>query len=492
MRCGLLCRLASRIRSLCCAALCVVAVPACAAEFTAVEAAAALRRAVAFFRTTVAVEGGYVYRVSEDLTKREGEERVTPTQVWIEPPATPSIGEAYLEAYTLTGEPYLLDAACETAECLRRGQLRSGGWCALIEFEATARAREYDFRLDPPGDPTRPKNLRFTTIDDNKTQACLKFLMRLDAATDFRDQRLHEAVSYALEAVVAAQYPNGAWPQQFAAPPNPSDFPVVKANYPKSWSRTFPGGSYIAHYTFNDNAIADVIGVMLEASVTYAEPRYRAAAERGGDFIRLAQMPEPQPAWAQQYDAAMHPTWARKFEPPSISSRESQGVIRILLALHQATGERRFLEPIPAALAYLRRSLRPDGRFARFYELHTNRPLYFTKSYALSYSDADLPTHYGFITLSRLDELQAAYDMRVSHGPTTAQPATPRSVAVPPTLTPSLAAAARQAASALDERGAWVTPGRLRAHGDDPTNRVIESRVFIRNMLTLARCAAAR
>ena len=40
-------------------------------------------------------------------------------------------------------------------------------------------------------------------------------------------------------------------------------------------------------------------------------------AERAGDFILAAQMPEPQPAWAQQYDAAMHPAWARKFEPAS-------------------------------------------------------------------------------------------------------------------------------------------------------------------------------
>ena len=44
------------------------------------------------------------------------------------------------------------------------------------------------------------------------------------------------------------------------------------------------------------------------------------AAERAGGFSLLAQMPEPQPAWAQQYDARMQPAWARKFEPPAISS----------------------------------------------------------------------------------------------------------------------------------------------------------------------------
>ena len=49
-----------------------------------------------------------------------------------------------------------------------------------------------------------------------------------------------------------------------------------------------------------------------------------AAAKRGGDFLLLAQMPEPQPAWCQQYHPDMHPVWARKFEPPAIACSESE------------------------------------------------------------------------------------------------------------------------------------------------------------------------
>ena len=97
-------------------------------------------------------------------------------------------------------------------------------------------------------------------------------------------------------------------------------------------------------------------------------------------FFVLAQLPEPQPAWAQQYDHEMHPAWARKFEPPAVSGGESQGVIRTLMTLYRRTAAvtddaDRFLEPIPRAIAYLRRSLLNDGRLARFYELETNRPL---------------------------------------------------------------------------------------------------------------------
>ena len=92
----------------------------------------------------------------------------------------------------------------------------------------------------------------------------------------------------------------------------------------------------------------------------------------------------------------MEPAWARRFEPPAITGGESFGVMQILLELYLAYGEPRFLEPIPRALAWAKAAQLPDGRMARFYELQTNRPLYFTREYALTYSDADLPTHYAF------------------------------------------------------------------------------------------------
>ena len=44
----------------------------------------------------------------------------------------------------------------------------------------------------------------------------------------------------------------------------------------------------------------------------------------------------------------------------------------------------------------------------------------------------------------------------------------------------------------LDDRGAWVEPGRLRYHGDDdPTREVIRSATFSDNLRTLARWLAA-
>ena len=95
----------------------------------------ALHRAVAFFRGHCAAGGGYVYRWSADLSKREGEGRVDDLTAWLQPPGTPSVGMAYLDAYRLTGDDRLLEAAVETAMALVNGQLESGGWDNGITFD---------------------------------------------------------------------------------------------------------------------------------------------------------------------------------------------------------------------------------------------------------------------------------------------------------------------------------------------------------------------
>src|SRR5436189_4783484 len=95
---------------------------------TRAEAAQALKKAVTFFRDKVSADGGYLWRYSEDLSLREGEEKATATQAWLQPPGTPSVGEAFLAAYERTKDPLLLDAATHTARASVNGQLHSGCW----------------------------------------------------------------------------------------------------------------------------------------------------------------------------------------------------------------------------------------------------------------------------------------------------------------------------------------------------------------------------
>jgi CBS domain-containing protein len=187
-----------------------------------------------------------------------------------------------------------------------------------------------------------------------------RLLMRLDRDLGFKDAPIHEAAIFALDSLIKAQYPNGAWPQRYSRFPDPKSFPIKPASYPDAWPRTWPGADYYAHYTFNDDSIVDMIDAMLEAGRMYKDARYLASAERGGEFILLAQMPEPQPGWAQQYDRDMHPAWARRFEPPAITGGEAQSVMKALLLLFRETGKRKYLEPLPRALAYYGRSVLPD------------------------------------------------------------------------------------------------------------------------------------
>lgn len=455
-----------------------------AADPTSQQAGRALQNAVEFFQHDVSASGGFLWRYSEDLTLREGENVASNTTVWVQPPGTPSVGGALLFAHEQTGEKYFLDAARKTALALVHGQLESGGWDYRIEFDPKAR-RKYAYRVDVGGDDAR----NVTTLDDNTTQAALRYLMRVDRALDFSDKAIHEAVEYALTKLLAAQYPNGAWAQRFSESPDPVKHPIVKANYPATWPREYPKVDYRSFYTFNDNSIADMIETMFEAARIYGDEQYRDAAKMAANFILLAQMPEPQPAWAQQYNAAMQPAWARRFEPASVTGGESQGVMRILLSVYRETGDKKYLEPIPRALKYLRKSQLPNGQLARFYEVKTNRPLYFTTKYELTYDDSDMPTHYGFKVASKLDSIEAEYDRLLKTDSSDLKPkSSPRTYR----MSNSLAKQARQAIDSLDARGAWVEDGSLRAHGpDDKTKRVIDTRTFIRNVETLSKFIAA-
>ena len=472
------------------------------------QARVALRKAVEFYRTKVAAHGGYHFRYTADLSYGRSEHTETPHRVEVQREGTPIVGMAYLDAYEATGDRYYLEAAQDVANLLVRGQLCSGGWDYFIEFDPGKRG-QFGYRADRECDgPLAAEAKGVTNLDDNVTQACLRLLMRADRDLEFKDAKIHEAARFALDSLIKAQYPNGAWPQRYSRFPDPKGFPVKRASYPESWPRDWPGSNYYSHYTFNDNSIVDAIDALLEAARVYNEPRYRAAAERGGDFILLAQMPEPQPGWAQQYDRDMHPAWARRFEPPSVTGGESQSVMKMLVVLYRETGNRKYLEPLPRALAYYKRSILPEVEnpseirrracpkgtscLARFYELRTNRPLYITKGtrvsvldqsattvdgYEVSYSDASVITHYGVLTSGeRLKQIEREYQEIVGADPATLRrpdrlhglsPWSGREAPIGSGVREGAEAPAnlqervRAVIAALDPRGAWVEEGTI-------------------------------
>jgi hypothetical protein len=469
------------------------------AQPTRQQALAAMKKSATFFREKVSTNGGYHYSYAEDLSYGRSEHGEGPTQTENQRDGTPRVGMAYLEAWDATRDRFYLDAARETAMALVRGQLCSGGWDYIIEWNPELR-KKYAYRVDKNCGPGAPRTV--TVLDDNVSQACLRLLMRVDRELEFKDAAIHEAAEFALDSLVKAQYPNGAWPQRYIEPPDPAKYPVKKASYPATWPRKWPNLDYRDYYTFNDNTIADCIDTMLEAAKIYkganqGGQRYMASAKKGGDFILLAQMPGPQPGWAQQYNLDMHPAWARQFEPPSVSGGETQGILRMLMVLYRDTGDRRYLEPIPRALAWLKSSILPrpanpgeawrrlranEPVVARFYELQTNKPLFITKGtqvwarglgsarvdgYELSYSDASVITHYGVLT-SGADIAAIESDYRAAEAKHVPRPDKLRGLS-PWAESGSRRTAGRRGAApglsemiaAMDTRGAWTEEGTI-------------------------------
>ena len=470
------------------------------------EALAALKKAATFYRTHAASHGGYVYYYSVDLKRRWGEGVGSVDQIWVEPPGTPAVGLAYLKAFQATGDRYYLDAATDAARALIHGQLQSGGWTQTIDFDPQG-SRVALYRNG------KGSGRNHSSLDDNQTQSAIQFLARLDQAVEFKDHAIHEAAQFALDALLKAQFPIGAFPQGWNEPV--AAHPVVRASYAETWPRLWPNQNYWDYYTLNDGLTGTVSDTLLTALEVYKDDRCRAALTRLGDFLILAQMPDPQPAWAQQYGYDMHPIWARKFEPPAISGLESEDAIRTLMKVYRLTGDRKYLEPVPRALAYLRTCRLPDGRMARYYELKTNRPLYMNRPpgvsgsssapgyYLLTYDDTQLPSHYGWKQPTAIDALAKELEHLQTNQPrpTTVSPrftdqgklvSVPLSGQSPPaTASPTeLEKRARQIVHDLDDQGRWITTHAGKGLIGQPKFakgfRYIGSNVFNRNVEILS------
>lgn len=362
------------------------------------QARGGVRQAVQYLRSEVAAGGGYLGSYLADLSDQWGETRATRTQNWIQPPGSPSTGFAFLRLWEATGDKYYLEAASEVAEALVRGQLQCGGWDYIVDHDPAAASRWYYRQNEKAADPALKAGRNQGTLDDNTTQHATRLLMAVDQALEFKHAAIHEAAMVALDYLLRAQQDSGGWPQRFP----------------------LSGRGYGDFFTFNDYTIQDCADVMMIAYRTYGEKRYQEAVQRCGDFILKTQLPAPQAIWAQQYDLDLQPAWARRFEPPSACSNESLGVLRLLAEIALFTGDDKYLTPFPAALDWYRRSALPDGKYARFYELKTNRPLYFTSdqrtTYWLTYSDHDLPDHYGFKGLSYPRSLEQTYEAMKQQG----------------------------------------------------------------------------
>lgn len=493
-------------------ALCVMLVTSSIHAATPSEVKASLVNAVTFMHSKAATHGGYVYRISADLTLREAEGIPGPDTIWIQPPGTTAVGEAMLDAFEATGDAACLKAAVDAAHAVSRTQLQSGGWDYSGDLGSAREkhglyARSVDGRMAakdnlPAHEPgwhlwkQRKFKLNLATLDDDVTQSATRLLVRVDAALKQQDELIHDAAGFALIALRSMQYPNGAWSASFDALTkgdfDKSLYPIKPASYPADWPRKWPK-DFTGCYVLNDNLHATAMRTLLLAAKLDNDTDALAAAKRAGDFLILAQMPDPQPAWAQQYDADMHPCWSRAFEPSSISGRESQAVMWALLRLVEATGDKKYLAPIPRAVEYLKKSRLPNGNIARFYELQTNRPLYFvrgkgSKGFELSYDGTHASSNYGWEWNYEGDAIMVAHDALMRG----AKPVYPKAEHERWSLPPS-DADVDLILKSMSSEGAWLETGDERGWIRDasgkkvhPPGGVIHSDTFVQNVRALS------
>jgi PelA/Pel-15E family pectate lyase len=447
------------------------------------EVLAVMETATDFMMNRVSNRGGFLYHYTEDLSKQWGEIPARSSQIWVQPPGTPTVGEMLLAAYQATGDVQYLKYAGRVAEALIWGQHPSGGWHYFIDFDPAGIAKFYEeVASQCRGWEEFYYYYDNATFDDDVTASATRFLLHL--YTTSMDPRYKPALIKALDFVLLSQYPNGGWPQRY---PLRHDF--SHDDHP----------DYTSFYTYNDGVMSNNIYLLLEAYEKLGNEEYRKAANRGMDFYIVSQLPSPQAGWAQQYDMDLKPAWARSYEPAALCSSQTIDNIKDLQTFYLMTGDCRYLRPIPEAIQWLERSTvntdpSKKGTHATFYEVGSNRPLYVHHEsrdgklarYWVDYEPVELPD-YGMWLKVDIAAIKKGYEQLKGLTPekaTAEYQAKRRGGQSAPQAT---AEEVSRLISSLDKRGAWITEIKFldtNNYADNPPLRFrgIDTATYISNM----------
>lgn len=208
-------------------------------------------------------------------------------------------------------------------------QTPAGGWGKNQNRDAPPRLRGQSFVIAETLPPqaaddivSLDKGWRYVgTLDNNATVAEIRFLARVQAAQPGKQGDAYRTAALkGLRYLLAAQYPNGGWPQI----------------YPLQ-------GGYHDAVTFNDDAVSRAAQLMFDTGVrtgdfafvpTELAQEAAAAAVRARDTILRSQVVigGKRTIWGQQHDAlTLAPTGARNFEPRSLASEESADLLIFLM-----------------------------------------------------------------------------------------------------------------------------------------------------------------
>ena len=471
------------------ALLVTIAGPPSSAEPNRDTVITAMKRASSFMADKVSTHGGYVNKYSADLSKRWGEVPARDSQIVCQPPGTPSMGMLYLEAYKASGEWDFLRYAEMAADALIWGQHPAGGWHYLIDFDMPGLRKWYDEVASRCwGWEEYYHYYGNCSFDDRATYAPAKFLLELYMTT--LDPKYRVPLLKALDFILEAQYPCGGWPQRY---PLMYDFPH--------------GGhdDYTHYYTYNDGAIQNNIFLLFEAWEKLGNEEYRKAAVRGMDFYIISQQGEPQAGWAQQYTMDMRPGAARTYEPAAVSAHRTVANIRDLMTYYTMTGDRRYLDTIPRAIAWLEKSAinsDPSKKYthAGFYEPGTNDPLFYhfdgtnpdNHKYRVDH-DIEGSWWYRRTITPDFEGMKRRFERVSALSPEQALAEYAESKKERDESDPVDTKEVESILSSMDDRGAWVTDIGIRQYDKGMLEvpliemKGIDVSVFIRNTTTLIR-----
>lgn len=221
---------------------------------------------------------------------------------------------------------YYADAAAlAVAREIVSFQVPSGGWGKNMPRTGVPRARGQSYTIDAIDPDSRSADgWRYVgTVDNGATTTELRYLAKVQHAQSAERDALQDSIARGLAYLIAAQYPNGGWPQV----------------YPLA-------GGYNDAITLNDNAMLSVVQLLSDvgsgADADFAfvddglRTRAQAAARSGIAWFLSHQVviDGHRTLWGQQHDAlTQKPTAARAYEMPALASFESARIVDFLMAL---------------------------------------------------------------------------------------------------------------------------------------------------------------
>ena len=304
------------------------------------EITAAMKRATQFMLDSVGYHGAFLWEYSFEQKRYWGEIEARRTMGWTQGDGgTPAMGDILLDAYHATGDEFYYESACQVANALVRAQLECGGWNYCFDMAGEASLINWYESVSQYKWPAQEFMHYYgnATFDDMASVRCCDYILRL--YLEKNEPRYKISLDKAIDFVLKSQYPNGGWPQRF----------------PLSYEHPYMGfPDYSSFITLNDGAMAGIIDFLIKCYTTLGERRLLDPIYRGMHCIQLLQYESPIAGWGLQYTPIdLKLATGRPFEPAALASNGTKDGIEMLLRFYRLTGDKRFLEKVPAAFDFL-------------------------------------------------------------------------------------------------------------------------------------------